>query len=191
MGWNYLSMPKLQLEVWEWTSNSMPHFYNGCNYLSMLGSRLIHASKRGPWGFKEPFGGSIHVSKRGHGDSKSPLEDLPMSVKGAPGDSKSPLEDLSMSAKGAPGDSMSPLEDLSMSVKGVHGDSKSLLEDLSMSVKGAPGVSRSPLEDLPVDIILTGTGKTGLLYWPHRKGYSLINYSLLIHKLSSKQNGPM
>ena len=27
-----------------------PTHFNGCNYLSMLGLRLIHVSKRGPWG---------------------------------------------------------------------------------------------------------------------------------------------
>ena len=34
-------------EVLEWISNFIPHFYNGCNYLSMLGLKLIHVSKRG------------------------------------------------------------------------------------------------------------------------------------------------
>ena len=57
MGWNYLSIPKLQwlhpnfkgetVEVWEWISNFIS-LYNGCNYLSMLGLKLIHVSKRGP-----------------------------------------------------------------------------------------------------------------------------------------------
>ena len=36
------------IEVWEWISNFIPHFYNGCNQLSVLGSKLIHFSKRGP-----------------------------------------------------------------------------------------------------------------------------------------------
>ena len=45
-------------EVWEWISNFTPQFYNGCNYLSILGSKLIHVSKR--------ILGSklIHVSER-------------------------------------------------------------------------------------------------------------------------------
>ena len=38
MGWNYLSIPKLQRL-----------HYNGCNYLSTLGLKLNHVSKRGPW----------------------------------------------------------------------------------------------------------------------------------------------
>ena len=29
--------------------NSNPHFLNGCNYLSMLGLKLNHVSKRGRW----------------------------------------------------------------------------------------------------------------------------------------------
>ena len=36
------------MEVWEWISNFIPHtLYNGCNYLPMLGLKLIHVSKRG------------------------------------------------------------------------------------------------------------------------------------------------
>ena len=36
------------VEVWEWIRNFIPHFYAGCNYLSTLGSKLIHVNKRGP-----------------------------------------------------------------------------------------------------------------------------------------------
>ena len=45
MGWNYLSIPKLQ-RCNRW-SLEMDTLYNGCNYLSMLGLKLIHVSKRG------------------------------------------------------------------------------------------------------------------------------------------------
>ena len=47
MGWNYLSIPKLQrwrLGMDKWFQST---FYNGYNYLSMLGLKLIHVSKRG------------------------------------------------------------------------------------------------------------------------------------------------
>ena len=51
MGWNYLSIPKLQrLHRWslEMDKQFHPTHYNGCNYLSMLGLKLNHVSKRGP-----------------------------------------------------------------------------------------------------------------------------------------------
>ena len=50
MGWNYLSIPKLQrLHRWSLGMDKQFHpiFYNGCNYLSMLGLKLNHVSKRG------------------------------------------------------------------------------------------------------------------------------------------------
>ena len=34
-------------EVPEWIRNFTPHF-NGCNYVSILGFKLIHVSKEGP-----------------------------------------------------------------------------------------------------------------------------------------------
>ena len=52
MGWNYLSIPKLQrLHRWSLGMDKQFHpiFYNGCNYLSMLGLKLNHASKSGQW----------------------------------------------------------------------------------------------------------------------------------------------
>ena len=52
MGWNYLSIPKLQrLHRWSLGMDKWFHstLYNGCNYLSMLGLKLNHVSKRGPW----------------------------------------------------------------------------------------------------------------------------------------------
>ena len=51
MGWNYLSIPKLQrLHRWSLGMDKSfhPMHYNGCNYLSMLGLKLNHVSKRGP-----------------------------------------------------------------------------------------------------------------------------------------------
>ena len=52
MGWNYLSIPKLQrLHRWSLGMDKQfhPTFCNGCNYLSMLGLKLNYDSKRGPW----------------------------------------------------------------------------------------------------------------------------------------------
>ena len=51
MGWNYLPIPKLQpLHRWSLGMDRLfhPTHYNGCNYLSMLGFKLNHVSKRGP-----------------------------------------------------------------------------------------------------------------------------------------------
>ena len=50
MGWNYLSIPKLQrLHRWSLGMDRQFHstLYNGCYYLSMLGLKLNHVSKRG------------------------------------------------------------------------------------------------------------------------------------------------
>ena len=50
MGWNHLSIPKLQrLHRWSLGMDKQfhPTLYNGCNYLSMLGLKLNHVSKRG------------------------------------------------------------------------------------------------------------------------------------------------
>ena len=51
--WDEITYPFLNfngctVEVQEWISNFIPH-YNGCDYLSMLGLKLNHVSKRGPW----------------------------------------------------------------------------------------------------------------------------------------------
>ena len=54
--WNYLSIPKLQrFHRWIWGMNKYRKstLYNGCNYLSMLGSRLIHVGK---WGSRFQIG---------------------------------------------------------------------------------------------------------------------------------------
>ena len=50
MGWNYLSLPKLQrFHRWSLVMAKYfhPTFYNGCNYLYMLGLKSIHFSKMG------------------------------------------------------------------------------------------------------------------------------------------------
>ena len=50
MGWNYLSIPKLQLlQRWNWGIEKLfhPTFYWACDYLSVLTLKLIHVSKRG------------------------------------------------------------------------------------------------------------------------------------------------
>ena len=53
MGWNYLSIPKLQpCNHWSLGMDQTlfhPTSYNGRNYLSMLWLKLVHASKRGSW----------------------------------------------------------------------------------------------------------------------------------------------
>ena len=54
MGWNYLSIPKLQrLHRWSLAMDKSLHpiLYNGCNYLSMPGLKLNHVSKRDHWWF--------------------------------------------------------------------------------------------------------------------------------------------
>ena len=51
MGWNYLSIPKLQwCNRWSLGINKyfISHFAGACDYLSMLGLKLNHVSKRGP-----------------------------------------------------------------------------------------------------------------------------------------------
>ena len=50
MRWNYLSIPKLQrLHRWSLGMDKLFHpiLYNGCDYISMLGLKLNHVSKRG------------------------------------------------------------------------------------------------------------------------------------------------
>ena len=37
------------VELWEWISNSISPFYDGCNYLSMMGLKFNYINKRGPW----------------------------------------------------------------------------------------------------------------------------------------------
>ena len=52
MGWNHLSIHKLQrCNHWSLGMDKLfhPAFYNWCNYISMLGSKLIHVSKGGHW----------------------------------------------------------------------------------------------------------------------------------------------
>ena len=52
MEWNYLSIPKLQrLHRWSLGMDKLfhPTLHNGCDYISMLGLKLTHVSKRGYW----------------------------------------------------------------------------------------------------------------------------------------------
>ena len=51
MGWNYLSIPKLQQGTrWSLMEKWIHHtLYNGCNDLSMHGLNLIYVSKRSLW----------------------------------------------------------------------------------------------------------------------------------------------
>ena len=51
--WDEITYPFLNyngatVEVKEWISNFIPHFTWVCDYLSMLGLKLIHVIKRGP-----------------------------------------------------------------------------------------------------------------------------------------------
>ena len=52
MGWNYLSIPNLQrVHRWSLGMDKLLHptLYNGYDYISMLGLKLNHVSKRGYW----------------------------------------------------------------------------------------------------------------------------------------------
>ena len=52
MGWNYLSIPKLQrCNRWSLGTDKKFHLtlYQACDYLSMLGLKFNHVSKSGPW----------------------------------------------------------------------------------------------------------------------------------------------
>ena len=52
MGWNYLVIPKLQrFHRWGLGMDKQFHStpYNSFDYLSLLGLKFIHVSKRGPW----------------------------------------------------------------------------------------------------------------------------------------------
>ena len=52
MGENYLSNPKLQrLQIWglEIDTYLHPTLLNGYDFLSLLGLKFKHVSKRGPW----------------------------------------------------------------------------------------------------------------------------------------------
>ena len=49
-GWNYVSIPKLErCSRWSLVKDKLfhPTLYHGCNYLSMLGLKVIHVIKRG------------------------------------------------------------------------------------------------------------------------------------------------
>ena len=58
MGWNYLSIPKLQqLHRWSLGMDKLfhPALHNGCNYISMLGLKFIHVGKWNSWGLVKKF----------------------------------------------------------------------------------------------------------------------------------------
>ena len=64
MGWNYLSIPKLQrLHRWSLGMDKLfhPTHYNGCDYLSMLGLKLNHVRKRGHRSPEAPFTTRINL----------------------------------------------------------------------------------------------------------------------------------
>ena len=67
MGWNYLSIPKLQQGTrWSLVMDKWFHhtLYKGCNYLSMPGLDFIYVSKRGLWTYTlryVHFCVSIHI----------------------------------------------------------------------------------------------------------------------------------
>ena len=44
----FLNFNDATVEVYEWISNFIPHLTGTCDYLSMLGLKLIHVSKVGP-----------------------------------------------------------------------------------------------------------------------------------------------
>ena len=65
MRWNYLSIPKLQrLHRWSLGMDKYFHpiLYNGCDYISMLGLKLNHVSKRG------------HIWRQWRSDNSMPLQ---------------------------------------------------------------------------------------------------------------------
>ena len=52
MGWNYLSIPKLQLcNLWSLVMDKLfhPTLYWTCDHLSILGLKFIHVSEKSPW----------------------------------------------------------------------------------------------------------------------------------------------
>ena len=51
--WHEITIPSPNfdigaVEVWKWINNFIPHFITECDYLSMLGLKFIHVSKKGP-----------------------------------------------------------------------------------------------------------------------------------------------
>ena len=72
MGWNHWFIPKLQrLCCWKFGNRSViyPTFYNGCNYSSMSGFKLIHVSK-GAQGQVSQRNKNICVDLDLHNDTK-------------------------------------------------------------------------------------------------------------------------
>ena len=92
MGWNNLSIPQLhRLDRWRLGMDKYfhPTHYNGCNFSSMLGLKVIHVSKRGPlvalldrqkWNNAEILSNRLHIhvvitvtSQERHGVSSQSL----------------------------------------------------------------------------------------------------------------------
>ena len=64
MGWNYSSISKLQrCNRWSFGMDKWfrPTFYWACDYLSMLGLKLNHVNKRGPWSLASDINLSSHL----------------------------------------------------------------------------------------------------------------------------------
>ena len=64
MGWNYLSIPKLQrCNRWSLGMDTQFHLtlYWACDYLSILGLKLNHVSERGPW--IQPWMARVNASR--------------------------------------------------------------------------------------------------------------------------------
>ena len=87
MGWNYLSCPKLQrLHRWSLGMDKLfhPTLYWSCDYLSVLGLKLNHVSKRGPRCILRPhWWWSTRVRARyiaSYDSSKYPHNDVIMSA---------------------------------------------------------------------------------------------------------------
>ena len=53
------------VEVWEWM-NKFITLYNGCNYLSLLGLKLIHVNKRSPWASTGTVGSISYIQHHLH-----------------------------------------------------------------------------------------------------------------------------
>ena len=48
IGYPFPNFKGCTVEVWEWIDNFIPHLVNGCNYLSILGLKLIVLAQGAP-----------------------------------------------------------------------------------------------------------------------------------------------
>ena len=70
VGWNYSSIPKLQRlyrRILGMKNQFHPTLYNGCDYISMLGLKLNHISKRGYCSSQPHY----HRHRQGHWHGRS------------------------------------------------------------------------------------------------------------------------